>query len=346
MNKTSLAIVFFLMLNNDLLAQTKVEFKDILSKNFDFYMISKDDNMPDINPYKDSLNLITILLHYGKKEADIRAYFKWSPDVFDAKLKRMQESDMIKINQANKAQPYYFVCSKMEAKEIELGLKNLVGETADSIQSVSKKIASEVAKIKAFRKISFKNTALLVLSDVLLDSWQIENVEQDFLKSPRTLRHGKHYYAAFNEKEKGSNLEPFGVYGNQYEDTLNYSMCRYGNARYTPEAVAKSQQLKKNFSQLKDYSRFKYPVLDSVDYKKLQAIADDFKPTLLHILETHRAELIKNYEQSIYVNQVSFEEYFIWVYHIYYTAVTDELIKRKIIHLPKETVAFYVVLNN
>ncbi len=203
------------------------------------------------------------------------------------------------------------------------------------------KIKEETNKIKILNKFDFNRLSLLILSNVILDNWQIENVEKEFLNVRRTERHGKNYYASFQEKLRNQQKEAFCIYGNQFEDTLNFSMCRYGNLRYTKDVIEQNRNLKMSFS--KSPKDFIFPIIDPLSYSKLQKIADDFKPILLSILNKNKIIFNKMYDNSIYSSEVSFEEYFIWVYHIYYTAVTDELINQKIIKIPKDKVSFYVL---
>jgi hypothetical protein len=88
---------------------------------------------------------------------------------------------------------------------------------------------------------------------------------------------------------------------------------------------------------------FQCPLIDTSENNLLQAMAHQFLPTLLSILNQNRSALEMNFLLSPYAKSVSFEEYFIWLYHVYYTAVTDELIKRKVITLPENGVSYYIL---
>jgi len=175
-------------------------------------------------------------------------------------------------------------------------------------------------------------------------NWQIKNVEAEFLHVKRTLHHGKNYYAAYQEKVKGSPIEALGVYGNQVDDTLNYIVCRYGNNRYTKEAIEKNAAVKKELAALNKNGHFNYPLIDSTDNVKLQAMAKQFLPVMINGFGANKLKLVEYYEKSVYAKEVSFEEYFIWSFHSYYTAVTNELIKRKLIILPPGGIAFFAAI--
>ncbi|WP_281225905.1 hypothetical protein [Flavobacterium aquiphilum] len=320
------------------------QIKNILSEHYEFKMISNGDNMPNFNPIKDSLTEILVLLHNKVKLEEIKKYFGWNEIEFNEKINLLIKSNYLKKDKNNNLIPNVFICSIKQADKLRKNSNEIMIATANSIQKIEPKIKKQISEIKSLAKFDFKYISLLILSDVLLDSWQIENVENDFLKSKRTERHGKNYYVSYQGKLKINAGEALGIYGNQYQDTLNYSMCCYGNVRYTEEVIKKNQELKKVFSE--NPNGFQYPVIDTLDYSKLQVIADEYKPILIDILNKYKPKLLKEYNKSIYATEISFEEYFIWFYHIYYTAVTDELIKRKSIKLPDEKVAFYILTNN
>jgi carbonic anhydrase len=113
--------------------------------------------------------------------------------------------------------------------------------------------------------------------------------------------------------------------------------------RYSKEVLDLNQTLKKEYAISKMVNQVPCPILGSKDYDLLQKIADSFEPTLIKILNQNKNQIQSNYNKSIYSKEISFEEYFIWVYHFIYTEATDELIRRKEIKLPKEDVAFYIL---
>lgn len=317
---------------------------EILEKSYEFTMISNGDNVPNFYPTKDSIPEILVLLHNKVDITKIANYFGWTDNKLKIKIDFLIDANFIKLNNQDIYVPNVFICSIKESEGIKLKSKKIISETIKSIQKSIPSIKTEVAKIKSFENFDFENLSLLILSDVLLDNWQIENVEKEFLKTKRTERHSKNYYASYQQKLKKNFHEPLGIYGNQYEDTLSFSICRYGNTRYTKEVISKNEQLKKDY--IINPKSFKYPVIDNLDYLKLQKIADNYKPELIKILNNYKTELLKGYENSSYSDEISFEEYFIWLYHIYYTEVTNELIKQRLITIPKEKVAFYILTNN
>lgn len=230
---------------------------------------------------------------------------------------------------------------------------------------------------------------MLLLSDVLLDNWQIDGIEAGFLHAPRPLRRGGRYYLAVVEHVTSAPIEALGFYGNHEEDAGPLSISLYGNQRYKgptnlimltqSDAVnafgfgpstplrAVRRELAVDIFKLWDDPRADVPeprkaglrglgligrddtviapVLSKRDNHRLSEIAAAFRPALLQVLEARRASIHAIYEASPYFAEgVSFEEYAIWWYHVFYTAVTDRLIARGSVTVPKRATLTYFTL--
>lgn len=81
----------------------------------------------------------------------------------------------------------------------------------------------------------------MILSDVLLDNWQINNLETRFIGAERTRRLGGNYYLSFQEQDPKSKTESFGIYGHQFRCYGRACVGLYGNRR-----------LERNFLTLKE----------------------------------------------------------------------------------------------
>jgi hypothetical protein len=329
-----------------LFGQNKKSIDEILSNQYEFKMISSGNHMPDFNPSDGFLPEIVVLLHHGISPDEIQKYFKWDNRTIASKIGILKNANFIKTGDDGKTYPDVFVCSINDGSGITRQLNPLIKQITDSIQKNLFAIEQEVKMIEALRTFKFEDVSFLILSDVLLDNWQINNVENEFLKSPRTPRHGKNYYASYQEKPKNTDRESFGIYGNQMENAGTFTICRYGNMRYSKEILDLDRAIKKEYAFSKTVSQVPCPLIGNNDNDKLQKIADTFKPALIKILDKNKEIVRKNYQASIYSKEISFEEYFIWMYHFIYTGVTDELISRKEIKLPEENVAFYILKND
>ena len=178
--------------------------------------------------------------------------------------------------------------------------------------------------------------SLFIYSNVLLDNWQINNVEKLFLKKPRTERHGKNYYMSLHEKEINSPIESFGIYGNQAISKKDYVVCIYGNSRYTEYSQKRIKKAEKDYLNLINHpsQKINYPIIDSLSTQQLSEIASLITDDLVKIFENRKEELHKFFIESKYSEEITFEEYFIWFYHILYTLVTNKLTEKKIIYNP------------
>ena len=63
------------------------------------------------------------------------------------------------------------------------------------------------------------------------------------------------------------------------------------------------------------------PVLDSEANAALSSMADRVTDDLVTLLERYRSEVTQAYEASPFGREITFEEYFMWWYHLFYTAV-------------------------
>lgn len=86
------------------------------------------------------------------------------------------------------------------------------------------------------------------------------------------------------------------------------------------------------------------PILDLSEYNDLSGIADIIKDEYIEILNANKESIYKEYKLSQYYNEVTFNEYFMWWYHIFYTEVTNELIRLKYIEMPSYENFSYMVI--
>lgn len=353
----------------------------VLSRQYEYKMISSGRNYPGIRLDSDHLGDICTLLHYGVSLDEIRTYFHWTPEELNHRLAALQGEDLIKLVAPNSYRITITVISQEEAQEQFAVPSPLIATAADAIESLTPSIKVRYAGLKPFQWIPFEQASFLILSDVLLDNWQIQNVEQSLFHAPRTPRAGKNYYYA--AMQRSVDLESFGIYGNSYSGFGGIEICLYGNTREnlnlvaapgawlaqvfgTPsggeEAFRKDLALElahaanrmgtippqhvRGFEMLglvRD-GTVQVPVLTAADDEALGAIAAIFTPKLIASLQEHRAELEQQYRRSRYMDEITFQEFFMWWYHFFYTAVTNELVARGLIQIPPGGTFTYLVM--
>jgi len=246
-------------------------------------------------------------------------------------------------------------------------------------------IRARAEKIPAIRRAGFSGNAFLILSDVLLDNWQIENVETEFLKAERPLRDGRRYYYAVFEKPASQKSEAFGIYGNAGLMLGNVQFGMYGNRRYDgstlfsmskdelvrlfefpPQADLKAElatvlervvafgrtgedhlsaRQKEALGKLGllENGQLRVTLFSGVENMELGDVAALFKSDLLGLLERHRAELQSVYARSPYKEEVTFNEFFMWWYHFFYSATTDWLAHNGLFEVPRSGNVTYLV---
>jgi len=307
----------------------------IFSSKYEHSIISKGDNLPDFNRREDSIDLFLVALHQRIEPKKIQKKVDWSDETMKEKTQFLISKGWL-IDDDKGLRPSIFIVTDQEGKELYEYGKPLAMDIA---QSIEKEIPSIKGKFKTAGlsdKYDFNSMSFLILSNVLLDNWQIMEMEAIYLKKEnRPERHGKFYYASIMENVNNA-YEPFGIYGNQYGKINDSSyLSIYGNNRIIVNARLKSD------------SAFRDSVLNVALkltpelYNFFEGIAKDYRPKLLKILNEQTDHSREVFEKSGYSDEITFEEFFIWWYHFIYTDATNILAKRHALTIPKEGNFYY-----
>lgn len=301
---------------------------DLFTTRLEHHLISSGDNRPNINLYKDSLDYFLYALHTGMGTSEFARSVGWSTRKLDSAIAQLKRSDFLKTDSTGKLQPTCMLVTQETGLLLHRQARQVATEIADSIQATVPAIRSHYQTMPVAAHHPFDSVAFFLLSNVLLDNWQINQVEKQFVQADRSRRHGKNYFYQIAVLNPADSNEVFGIYGNQV--LCNDSLCVavYGNRR--------------NGINLSNY--FESPrllLLSPADEAALDAMAEAFMPILLQVLKHHELNFKKEYQASAYRNQISYAEYFMWYYHFIYTRATDLLIERGIIHLPAGHNFFY-----
>ncbi|AZQ64725.1 hypothetical protein EI427_21105 [Flammeovirga pectinis] len=314
-----LIIILIISCNNETKNQ---ELNSILNSHLEHSLISRGNNFPDFNPYKDNVDLFLISLHKGIPTNSFKNKVNWNDSILNKRIELLLEKNWVN-KRNNKLYPSIFIASHIEGLQLYEFSNKVSEQIANSIEQEIPEIKTEYLKTDISNKLDFKEMSFLILSDVLLDSWQIENVERKFLKKKqRPFRNGKHYYYSIMEN-KNTSQDVFGIYGNMMDsnDTISYNI--YGN-RQTLVDFNKLDELIKNCD----------VVINEKDYDIFSDIANQYLPKLLSILENNQTYFEKVYTQMNYDKEITFDEFFIWWYHFIYTNTTNILNKRKLLTIP------------
>lgn len=361
----------------------KTSFKQT-SLHLDARMISSGDNFPSLRMKNYNAVLAGLFLNDAgvagrtlnitSKEVDVRI------------------ADLIKEGLARdhngKIRPTALVTLLADFKRLLPVEPALIAATVEAIEAYEPALRTKHNSLAGMRNVPFDDVSLLWLSDVLLDNWQIDRVEAQFLKAERPQRGGGRYYYSVVEVDPNDIEEPLGVYGNHSQSIGDVSLCLYGNQRYrgpTNLVTLNKAVLTSRFSYSADVDvesvqkrlvnglvararnssalieeldarvltglrllradgSVAIPVFTPAEDTQLQQTADAFSPKLVAVLEQYRPHLEKQFRRTPYAaDEVSFAEYFIWWYHVYYTAVTNALIVRGSIKKPPAGTLTYLI---
>jgi uncharacterized protein (TIGR02145 family) len=296
----------------------------IASRYYIWGYISAGDNFPDFTHDSDSLRLLLISLHLGIPSEEFCKSYNWSTETYREFISFSLDKNF--ISKRDKTfYPNVMIITEQEGQSMFAVGEKAAAQIADSIIAHLETIKSTYQKSDISTRIPFDSIRFLLLSDVLLDNWQINNVEKEFLKTERPLRHGKNYYVSLSQNIRPEK-EPFGIFGNGGNEDISM----YGNNRYNF----------KNEQEMNEAAK-KATLFKKSDGLVFQTLASEFKPVLIQILNDNRANLEDQYSKTIYAKEISFEEYFIWLYHHIYTRATNILAQKKYLKIPETGNFFY-----
>ncbi|MGG0761679.1 hypothetical protein [Bacillus paramycoides] len=352
--------------------------ENILQTAYEAKMISSGDNYPSIEISGTNLRYLLVMLHLGIESNAIKTKLNWTNEKFEKQMRALELEGLLKKTEGS----YYPTCMVITANEGEK-LYNLceplIKPTLNIIEKYYNQIDAISKRIETFNHLAKESYSLLLYSGVLLDFGQIINIEENYLETERPLRNNKRYYYAILEQEQ-TDKEAFGMYGNTYLDLGEYQIGLYGNTRYTTlnlinankEAFKEhfhdvitdinytKKQLVKNFVAvdkpvdlnlialyeklgLYQNSHSIIPVFKAADLSILSEIANTISEDLILLFKENEKPLKKYFASSRYSKEITYEEFFIWWYHFFYTKVTEELIKQDIIRISIQENQTYII---
>lgn len=381
---TNVIRAFALLLGTTLLPA--VASAQLVSENFEFKQISSGNNRPGVS-LDDLTRDIVLVVHSRGTLADLAATGTHELADIEARAAAMVEERLLAARPDGSFTLSFPVMTLAETPESMPVSPALIDDSVTLIAEHLPTIRARYAQLAGFEHVPFEEASLLILSNVLLDNWQINGIEQDILGTGRPARGGGNYYLAFMEKNE-ADAEAFGIYGNQLVVLDGLAVGIYGNNRYSgptnifnlpdneslatlfgadadvsPSAVrqrladtiyalhrdpkhaaaASEIALLREFGLIDSDNRVLIPVFDTATHMALTEMANAFRPELSAVLQAHLPALRAAYARSPYAtHDISFEEYFIWWYHLYYSRVTDALAERGTIEMPSTVNTTYL----
>jgi hypothetical protein len=316
--------LFFLFSAKTILAQNENKIDHIFKIKIEQSLISSGDNFPDFNLTHDSLDRFLFALHKGFSPNEFQRIVKFSDEKMSGMIALLESKNWLhKVD--NQYKPTVFIADSNDGERLYKYAKPLSAKITRSIIENLPRIKLQFAKTEISKTQDFQKWSFLILSDVLLDSWQINNVERDFLqRADRPLRNGNHYYYKISENTN-PHAESFGIYGNQYQQTGSQYVSIYGNNRIHVKIITSPN------------------LISQSDNSIFEEMATSFLPALLKVLVEEEDYCRRIYSESGYDKEITFEEFFIWWYHFVYTQATNEMNQKGILTLPTNGCFDYVV---
>lgn len=281
--------------------------------------ICKSGNLPNLRVLSESHLRYLVNLHMGNFEAE---------EKLNAELAR---EGILNVHASGQVSVDGMIISTAGGSDLFLLADRYTQEVEDILLSHLDEIRSQSCAVLGCSPGEFPKYAFFVLSNVLLDNWQIQNIESLYLRTERPLRGGKRFYLAIMEEYQNGN-DPFGIYGNISLDIGGTQCCFYGNR----QGKLKSD----DFDRLKNSNEILK--LNQKANSDLSQVASIVRDELVDYFQSIEQDL-KAYHSKSPWRQLSYAEFFIWWYHFLYTRSTDNLARRGEILIPESGMFPYLV---
>ena len=305
--------------------------ENILDSKFRVYQISGHQG-PKINIKNDSLAEFLTALHYNIPLAEIENALNWSTAKTEKHINALIDNKLLEKKDGY-YQPMLGIFALDRGILLKEEAKQVANEIADSIQNRLPEIQKMHNEMNISQRRDFRELSLFYLINVILDNFQIQRVEEEFLNQKRPLRNGSRYYLGIVEDHPSSNTEPFGMYGNRgllFNDSVGIYV--FGNKRIKSNAGWDNHEDKNIY------------VFDEEDTQMIkQKMPGAFFPCLLDILNRNKPNFQATYRELGFDEEISFEEFFIFWYHWIYSETADVLIAKDIIEKPENGMFYYQV---
>ncbi len=208
---------------------SKQDPSDMLSTESKFEIYPQEVKSSILNLNQKNLREIILLLHNRIETEEIVDHFKMKKDDYDLIINTLYGQGLLKKSTDGKVIPACMVVNSENEKEIKKYTGEFGSKIAEIIIDRYKKIRDSNKLLPEFAKDSFDDEALFVLYNVLLDKWQIKNIEEKFLRAEPPQRSGERYYLLIHQKSDEVLENQFTLLGNWYVDYKDYYFCTFGD---------------------------------------------------------------------------------------------------------------------
>lgn len=300
---------------------SKKNISDVLQNSFEVRTISNSYSTQSVDLEKDHLKDILLLLHYNFTSEKIKEHFNMSDSIYNIRINDLFGEGLIKKTNDGEFIPTCMIVNAEEGKAIKSSADSLGREMSGIAVDRIGKIREAYSKITSFKNISFENASLFILGNVMHNYWQMKFIEEQFIKSLPPQRGSNRYYLALTQNQNGKDSEPFGLFSNRFKTTQRYIIDLYGSGSSTEF----SSYTEKELDNLIKTNRSTFVLVNKSDQKKLEDLALIITKDLLNYLERNRPRFVKLYLNSVYKDQTSFREWFVWFYQFIITQANKTL---------------------
>jgi hypothetical protein len=317
-------IIIYLILLLTAACSNKKEIPETLKNKFDVRVISNNFSVPAINLEENHLKEILVLLHNNFSSEDIKEHFNLNDSTYNLIINDLFGEGLIKKTGEGKFVPTCMVIDIENGDQLKKTADSLGREMGLIAIDRLAKIKDAYSKISAFKNISFDDASLLILGNVIHNYWQMPVIEEKYIKAEAPHRGANRYYLAILENNRGGESQPFGLFMNSFRQIGNYMTGYYENKTAGKDSIITKAAL----SEIVKNNNTSIPLIKSEDQKKLNEAAAIISPDLLNYLEKNRTLFVKLYLNSVYKDQTTFREWFVWYYQFIITQANNTLIEK------------------
>lgn len=275
-------IILFLLTLIFFSCSSKNEIDEILKNNYSIVILPDSLSFKSDELKKNNLKEILVLMFNNIDDEEIKDYFDLDNNKYGELINQLFNEGLIKKNEDGKFIPACMIIDNNYRNRIINDFSVLSKNFAEIVIDRNSKIRDAYQKIGSLKNIQLEKMSDFIYFEVMLNKWQLKNIEEKFVKAEPPKRGESRYYIALQEKD----------------------------------------WLKSNSIT---------PQINSEEEKKLFEMAKLITDDLLNQLEYNRPLLVKSYLNSVYKDQISYREWFVWVYKIIVSEVRTKLIERKYI---------------
>jgi hypothetical protein len=200
-------------------------------------MISSGHNRPSIDLRRDDLIALCVALHERASLTRFRQAHDLSSSDLAERLRRLQGAGLIREWKRGLFLPTFMIVTASDARRYVPVADYVVASTTATINAKFAEIERHIMDLPGLGDAPSAPVNFFVLSDVLLDNWQIGAIEHDVLQAERPTRGGNAFYLALLERQSDQADEAFGIYGNTGTIRGNSEVNVYGRARYSGQTL-------------------------------------------------------------------------------------------------------------